>query len=126
MHELTIAENLIVLVEETARRESAQQVSVVAVDIGELSAIEVDALIFAFDVVKRGTLAASARLDIAAIAGAGRCRNCQASVAMAKLYAVCPACGGGDLDIVSGREMRVRAIEVVCAPDATVAAAPPE
>jgi hydrogenase nickel incorporation protein HypA/HybF len=115
MHELTIAENLLLLVEETARRESAQQVSVIVVAIGELSAIEVDSLIFAFDIVKRGSVAAAARLDIVAVAGIGQCRRCRVEVPMPTLYSACPSCGGNELDILSGRELRVREIQLVCA-----------
>lgn len=112
MHELTIAENLIQLVEETARRESAQSVSIVVVEIGELSAIETDALSFAFDIVKGGGVAAAATLEIVPIPGVGQCQSCRTRMPMPKPYAECPACGSLEVEPVEGREMRIREIRI--------------
>lgn len=116
MHELSLAENLIQLVEQTARREAAARVRAVVVEIGELSAVEVDALRFAFDAVKRGGLAAQAQLELIPIPGRGRCQDCAAEVPMPVLYAACSACGSCRVDILSGRELRVRDILIEDAP----------
>lgn len=110
MHELSLAENLISLVEAVGRRESAGRIAVVVIEVGELSAIEPDALGFAFDVVKTGGLAKSARLDIVVIPGEGRCGRCGEEAAMPTLYAPCPACGSHEREVLKGREMRVREI----------------
>ena len=39
MHEMSLAEGILQLVEETARRESAQRVTTIVLEIGQLSAV---------------------------------------------------------------------------------------
>ncbi len=112
MHELSIAEDLIQLVEDTARRESARRVKTVVIEIGRLSTVEPDALAFAFDEVKRGGLAAEASLQLIDIPGAGCCRECGQTSPMDEIYAVCAHCGSRYVDPVAGQEMRVREIEI--------------
>lgn len=112
MHELTLAENMLQLVEETARRERATRVKTVVVEIGQLALIETDALIFAFDVVKKGGIAANAELRIIDIPAFGDCGNCGVSSPMAKVYATCPQCGSANMQPTAGQEMQLRQIEI--------------
>ncbi len=112
MHELTLAEDLIQLVENTARREQARGVKTVVVEIGRLSTVEPDALRFAFDEVKRGGLAAEAALRLIDVPGAGLCRACGKTSPMDEIYGTCTHCGSPCLDPVAGQEMRVKEIEI--------------
>ena len=64
MHEMSLAESILQIVEETARSSAADQVRAVRLEIGTLSHVERDALRFCFDAVTRGTLADGARLEI--------------------------------------------------------------
>ena len=64
MHELSLAEGVLDLIEETARREGFSRVHGVWLEIGRQSAVEPEAMRFCFDAVVRGTLAEGARLEI--------------------------------------------------------------
>lgn len=112
MHELTLAENIIQLVEHTAGEERATRVKTVIVEIGRLSLVDVDALNFAFEVVSRAGCAAGAALRIVDIEGLGVCEDCQATTSMNEVTSACASCGGHRLKVVAGQEMRVKGIEI--------------
>lgn len=112
MHELSLAEDMIQLVEETARRENARRVKTVVVEIGRLSAVEPEALGFAFDVVKLGGPAAEAVLKIIDVPGEGTCGACGQVAVMAESFTPCPACGSFDMQPTAGTRMWVKEIEI--------------
>jgi hydrogenase nickel insertion protein HypA len=71
-----------------------RRVRSVFLEIGQLSAVESDAMRFCFDAVIRGTLAEGAVLNVVEVPGEGLCFNCNQTVPLAALYDPCPACGG--------------------------------
>lgn len=112
MHEMSLAEGILELVDAAARRESATKVRLVVLEIGRLAAVEPEALRFCFDAVTRGTVAAGALLEIEAVPGSGWCAQCAATVPLAERYSECPQCGGYPLEVTGGTEMRVREIAI--------------
>lgn len=112
MHEMSLAEGVLDLVVAAARREAAMRVRLVVLEIGQLSAVEPEALRFCFDAVTRDTLAADAVLEIEEVPGSGWCAHCAATVPMAERYSECPQCGGYPLQPTAGTEMRVREIGI--------------
>ncbi len=107
MHELSLAESVIQIVGTTARREGATRVRAVRLAIGQLAAVEVEALRFCFGAVSRGTLADGAALEIDVVPGEGWCEDCQATVRMAEALAACARCGALGLRVTGGTGMRV-------------------
>lgn len=112
MHEMSLAEGILQLVEETARRENAVQVKMVVLEIGQLAAIEEAALRFCFDVVTRNSLAEGSVLEICRVPGSGWCLPCGMTVPLAERFGTCPHCGSPQVQITGGTEMRVREIEI--------------
>jgi len=112
MHEMSLAEGIRGIVEEAARAHSGRRVDAVVLEIGELAAVEVEALSFCLEVVLRGTVAEGARIEIEAIPGAGWCMQCAATVPLAALYDACPHCGSYQVQATAGTEMRVKALEL--------------
>ena len=108
MHEMSIAESVLGIVEETARREGFGRVTEVRLEIGALAAIETEALRFCFDAVVHGSLAQGARLEIDETPGAAWCFDCSKPVQVAARGEPCPACGGAKLQVSGGTEMRVK------------------
>ena len=72
MHEMSLAEGVLQLVEDTARREAASRVKTVVLEIGQMSSVEPEALRFCFESVTRGSIAQGATLEIVCVPGAGR------------------------------------------------------
>ncbi|MCL2345690.1 MAG: hydrogenase maturation nickel metallochaperone HypA [Desulfobulbus sp.] len=112
MHEMALAEGVLQLVEETARRERAQRVKRVIVEIGQLSSVQPEALRFCFDAVARDGIASGAELEIIDAPGSGWCLPCAATVPMAESFAACPRCGSYQVQPTGGTEMRVREMEI--------------
>lgn len=111
MHEMSLAENVLQIVENTLRAEQCSRVRTVVLEIGELAAVEPDAMRFCFDSVTRGTIAEGARLEIIEQPGAGWCPVCNKTVALHEQFALCPECDG-PVRITGGHEMRVKELEV--------------
>jgi hydrogenase nickel incorporation protein HypA/HybF len=112
MHEMSLAEGVLQLVEDTARRESANRVKLVVLEIGRLSSVEPEAIRFCFEAVTHGSIAQGAALEIIAVPGAGWCMPCAETVAMSELYGACPKCGSHQVQPTGGTEMRVKEIEL--------------
>lgn len=112
MHELSLVMHLLNVVEEQARQETFQRVSALDVEVGELAAVELEAFRHCFEVASSGTVAEGATLRLACIPGSACCRACAARFHLPGLGHPCPQCGSTHLEIVAGRELRLRALEV--------------
>src|SRR5271165_1065990 len=112
MHELSLTESIVEIAVETAKREGASRVRRVFVDVGALSHVEPEALLFCFSAVSAGTIAEGATLEIARIPGAGWCMDCGKSVQLDQRFGPCPECGRFNVQMTAGDEMRVREMEV--------------
>lgn len=112
MHEVSICEGIILLLEEQAVVQHFQQVETLWLEIGELAGVELEALRFSFEVVSRGTLAEGARLEILQPQGRAQCQDCTQSVPVKTRYDACPECGGHQLQVCAGDELRIKELEV--------------
>lgn len=112
MHEMSIAEGVVQVLEEQAREQSYSRVKHVWLEIGPLAAVEQDALRFCFDAVTRNTLAEGALLDIIDLPGEAWCLVCAAAVPVTQRYDSCIHCGSYQLQITRGDELRIKELEV--------------
>ncbi len=112
MHEMALTESIVEIAVESAKREGAVHVRRVFVEIGTLSHIEPEALLFCFSAVSAGTIAEGATLEISLVAGAGWCMDCSQTVPLAERFGPCPNCGGFHVQMSAGNEMRVKELEV--------------
>ena len=108
MHEMSLAEGILQIVEDHARSGAFQRVTAVVLEIGQLSGVEVEALRFAFDAVTRGSVAENATLQIIDVAGSGWCLGCSQAVPVTQLYDACPLCGAYQIQVTGGSDMRVK------------------
>jgi hydrogenase nickel incorporation protein HypA/HybF len=111
MHELSIAQSLLKIVEDESKKHGVSQVTKVHVRIGTLSAIVPEALAFSFNTISEKTIAEGAGLDIEVIPARGRCQGCNINFEVGGFLFFCPKCGGVAGEIVSGKELEVTYIE---------------
>ncbi len=116
MHEMSLAEGVLGVVEEVMAQQrlanTHEVVRRVRLEIGRLAAVEVEALRFSFDVVKRGTVADGAVLEIVDLPGEAWCMKCCDTVPIERRGDGCPVCGSHQLQVTSGDELRVKDIEL--------------
>jgi hydrogenase nickel incorporation protein HypA/HybF len=112
MHEMALAESILNIVEETARRQGAARVTEVRLEIGELANVESEALQFGLEAALRGSLAEGAHVECLIIPGQGLCLTCGKTVSLAALYDPCPQCDGYPVRPTGGQELRVNDIMV--------------
>lgn len=108
MHELGITRNIVAIVSEAAKGRKVRRVTL---EIGELSGVMTDAIVFCFDVVAQGTVVEGAELEIRTIRGRARCASCGTEFMTATLYTPC-ACGSRQIEQLQGEELNIKTMEL--------------
>jgi hydrogenase nickel incorporation protein HypA/HybF len=112
MHEVSLIESAVALVEDARWRQDFSRVRMIRLHVGALGHAEPDALRFCFDAVTLGTIADGARLEIEMVPGTGWCSDCQRTVPLEERYALCPVCGNAQVRMTAGDELRLAEMEV--------------
>lgn len=108
MHEMSLAEEILQIVEAAARQQGFTRVREVRLEIGELAGVEVEALRFCLTSVLHGSLAEGARVEVEHTPGAGWCMLCGTTVPISAFFDPCPHCGGHQVQPTGGTQMRVK------------------
>ena len=112
MHELSIVASLFEILEEKAREQNAVRITAVQLRVGRLSGVVPDLIESAFDMYKKGTLAAGARLEIEVVPFSFKCRTCGGEAFRDEMPYTCAACGSADMELLGGMDLVVEKIEV--------------
>lgn len=112
MHEMSLAEGILELVEQAASTQGFSRVREINLEIGTLAGVETEALAFCLESVLEGSLAEGARVNFVWVAGEGWCLNCGATVPIAAFYDPCPRCGGYQVRATGGTQLRVKDLVV--------------
>ena len=107
-----MAQSLLEIVEQEARPYAGARVTRVQLRIGKLSTVVPDALRFAFDAITRRGIAEGAVLEIEEVPLSIRCRQCEEVFIVEDPFMICPRCEGIDVEMVSGRELEIRSMEI--------------
>ena len=112
MHEMSLAEGVLQILEDAAKEQNFSKVKTVWLEIGQLAGVEPEAMRFCFDAVTRDSIAQNAQLEIIHTPGQAWCMQCSVTVEVQALYDACPKCGGHQLQVTGGNEMRVKELDV--------------
>ena len=113
MHEASIAISLLDIAEQYCKKEGYKGIESIVVKIGKDSGVMPEALLFAFDAVKLGTLAQNAHLTIKEIPVSGFCSSCKNSFTVEEAFILCcPKCGDTSFRLDSGRELDIVELDV--------------
>jgi len=112
MHEMSLCEGVLQVIEAEARAQHFEHVRRVRLEVGGLACVEPEAMRFSFDAVTHGTLAQGAKLEIIALLGEAWCLSCARAVAVSQRYDECPQCGSVQLRLTRGEELRIKDLEV--------------
>lgn len=112
MHELSIADHIV----ETLTRDLAdlpEAVIAVQIDVGVLSGVVPDALQFAWEIACQDTRFAGSRLRIREIQAVAHCEHCKVDRIIPSIDRMrCPICDRLTPDLVAGKELQIRAVEM--------------
>ncbi len=112
MHELSLAENILQIIEDAAHQQNFTCVKTVWLEIGQLACVEQESLRFYFKIVSNDSVAQQAKLEIITLAGQAWCDQCQLEVTLASLHDSCPNCDQYGLKITGGDTMQIKELEV--------------
>jgi len=112
MHEMSIAQSLIGIIEEEMAKHGARTLRSVRLNIGQMTAVVPEALSFCFQVITEGTALEGARLDMDIIPLKGYCRKCGSEFEIEDYAFVCPSCAGTEIEATAGQDLSVVEIEV--------------
>ena len=117
MHELSIARNLLALVQQHVPDARCHEVRTITVALGEIAGIAADSLQFCFSAIVKDTPLSQAALKIDSVPVRLRCSDCGHTFAAEGLASSCPQCDSGNIQLISGKEFHVVDIELAEAPD---------
>ncbi|HBR96428.1 MAG TPA: hydrogenase maturation nickel metallochaperone HypA [Gammaproteobacteria bacterium] len=112
MHEMSLCEGILQILQDNAKTQNYTRVHRVRVEVGQFATIEKDALHFCFEVVCRNTLAEGAALDICTAAANTWCMACGKAVVIEDRFSPCPDCGSYQLQTDGGDDIRIKDLEV--------------
>jgi hydrogenase nickel incorporation protein HypA/HybF len=112
LHELGVATQIAKVITGVVEEHSATRVGEITVEVGVLSCIDPSSLEFCFEAITKGTRLEGGRLKIEKIEPRANCRACGNQYVVRMDDFRCPSCGSGDFDMLAGREISIRDVEV--------------
>jgi hydrogenase nickel incorporation protein HypA/HybF len=114
MHETSIVQNLVAMIDEQIASLGDVRVKSVGLRVGPLAGVVSDALQFAFRAASPGTAIEGARLDIEHVDLTVWCRICLSERILSTPQKMrCPICDRPTPDIIGGNELEFAWLEVI-------------
>ncbi|UCE28112.1 MAG: hydrogenase maturation nickel metallochaperone HypA [Candidatus Coatesbacteria bacterium] len=112
MHELSVTQSIVdsVLGEMNAR--GLERVGAVHLKLGRMTTFVPDCVKFYYDALTADTALAGSELIIEEVNVTGCCNNCGAELEFEEPFFICPECGSVDIEVLTGREILINALEV--------------
>lgn len=113
MHEVYIAESILEAAIWKCKDSGFKQIKNIRVRIGNASTASAEALLFAFEALKAGSIASEASLTIEEIPTIGCCKTCSREFKVDRDFVFqCPFCGSDSVIIKSGNGVELAELEV--------------
>ncbi len=113
MHEMSIAQNIIDIVDEYMQKDPAGKLTQVGVEIGELIAVVPGSLSFCYEALVENTAYHGSELKILIRPVTGICEDCGKSLTIKNFAFNCPACQSQKIQVTGGQEFNITHLEVV-------------
>ncbi len=112
MHEMSIAQSLIHILQEEMAKHGAKSLRSVRLSVGELTAIVPESLSFCFEIIVQGTPLEGAKLLMDRIPLRGYCPQCDETFDIKDFVFVCPTCANTAIETIEGQELSIVEMEV--------------
>jgi hydrogenase nickel incorporation protein HypA/HybF len=110
VHELGVVIEVVRTVEDFAKLNGLAKIDTLVLQIGELSAMVPKYIEDCFPAAADGTLLEDTTLKIEVVPGNALCTACNKVFNVIQGKGACPACGGADWDLLSGKEFIIKEI----------------
>lgn len=107
MHEMSLAQGILDLVEQSAQREGFVRVQQLHLEVGALAGVEISALQFALDTMSQSGVLHGAQMVIDTPPAQAWCMQCSQTVEIIERGQACPRCGSYQIQATTGTELRV-------------------
>ncbi len=108
MHELSIATSIVKTAEKEVRDNGGEKVLEIHLEIGKLSGVELQSLLFIWELSAKGTVLQDSKLTIMEPEGIAQCAECETEFALENMYDSCPKCQSPFKKIISGKELKIK------------------
>ncbi len=112
MHEVDVMRSALDAVFRIAAERRARSIRTIGLQIGALSAVDPEAMRFAFRALVPGTQAAAASLDIDWVPVSCHCEECDLNFEPSPPFYLCPRCCLPCDTVVHGAELNITYVEV--------------
>jgi hydrogenase nickel incorporation protein HypA/HybF len=113
MHEMSIAESIVEIVQQHLPKGEDCKVRSITLHIGELAGVVPDSLEFCFSAITSASPLEGAQLVIERVPLAATCKSCGTTSQISIASFQCPACNSPDISVISGTELQVTEIETL-------------
>ena len=110
MHELSMAMEVIELVQHEADKNRVSNIEEILIEVGDLCGVETDIFQSALEMVVKDTLLENSHVRITHTPGKGKCNACNMEFEMKNRLDLCPDCGCFVSEVSGGQEFRVLSI----------------
>jgi hydrogenase nickel incorporation protein HypA/HybF len=121
MHEFSTAVSIVQAVTDAATTHGATRVAAIHLQVGQMSMLNHDQLLFGIEIAAQETVAQNAKVTIEVLPIKIACKSCgtesipegEQSIYEILSSMTCPKCGSREVDVIQGRECIVKDIEAV-------------
>jgi len=113
MHELSIALGIVKIAKKEVEKVDVKEVTKIELQIGTLSGVEITSLNYVWPSAVKDSVLENAEKNIEIIKAKGKCADCETEFEMKNIFDSCPKCHSHLKNILKGKELRVKALEVI-------------
>ncbi len=111
MHEMSLVQELLRIIDDVAERERLRDISRVTVAVGEGRQVVDELFRFAFDNAKAAGAARDAVLELEFVPIVAVCNACGGRFRVEEHRYSCPSCGAGETEVVEGEDIVITELE---------------
>ncbi len=112
MHEMSVALGIVKIAEQETAKANGNKVDVIELEIGTLAGIEFESLDFVWKAAIKDTVLQNAIKKVNIIQAKAKCVDCESVYELKNIYDPCPNCRSFLKNILFGKELRVKTLEV--------------
>ena len=112
MHELSIAQNILEIVQRNLPPPPTPHIRCVRLRVGDMAGVVTDSLEFCFSAIITGTELEGAHLEIERVPVVAQCKTCSHKFSVEQFVFACARCTSPQIELISGRELHVVEVEL--------------